>query len=93
MTRIEACASCEQEMQRPAMNREFTARERSARSGIAQGRIAAGNYDLIIMPKSQFDRIPDNPDRERYPILAFTPEDDADLRVVAEFIQMLSSPT
>ena len=34
--------------------------------------------------------IPDNPDREKYPILAFTPEDDADLRVVAEFIQMLS---
>ena len=34
--------------------------------------------------------IPDNPDRERYPILEFAPEDDADLRVVAEFIQMLS---
>lgn len=34
--------------------------------------------------------VPDNPDRARYPILAFTPEDDADLRVVAEFIQMLS---
>ena len=33
--------------------------------------------------------IPDNRDRERYPILQFTPEDDADLRVVAEFIQML----
>jgi hypothetical protein len=31
--------------------------------------------------------IPDNPDRERYPILEFTPEDAADLRVVAEFIQ------
>ena len=37
--------------------------------------------------------IPDNPDRERYPILAFTLEDDADLRVVAEFIQMLSPST
>jgi hypothetical protein len=34
--------------------------------------------------------IPDNPDRERYPILESTPEDDTDLRVVAEFIQMLS---
>ena len=37
--------------------------------------------------------IPDNPDREKYPILAFSPEDDADLRVVAEFIQMLSPAT
>ncbi len=34
--------------------------------------------------------IPDNPDRERFPILAFSSEDDADLQVVAEFIQMLS---
>jgi phage repressor protein C with HTH and peptisase S24 domain len=37
--------------------------------------------------------IPDNPDREKYPILEFSPEDDADLRVIAEFIQMLSPPT
>lgn len=35
--------------------------------------------------------IPDNPDREKFPILAFSSEDDADLRVVAEFIQTLSS--
>jgi len=34
--------------------------------------------------------IPDNPDREKFPILAFSVEDNADLRVVAEFIQMLS---
>jgi hypothetical protein len=34
--------------------------------------------------------IPDNPDREKYPVLGFSPEDDADLRVIAEFIQMLS---
>lgn len=34
--------------------------------------------------------VPDNPDREKFPVLAFTSEDDADLRVVAEFIQMLS---
>jgi hypothetical protein len=34
--------------------------------------------------------IPDNPDREKYPILEFSPEDDTDLRVIAEFIQMLS---
>ena len=37
--------------------------------------------------------IPDNPDRKKYPILEFSPEDDADLRVVAEFIQMLSPAT
>jgi hypothetical protein len=37
--------------------------------------------------------IPDNQDRQKYPILEFTPEDDADLRVVAEFIQMLSPAT
>lgn len=37
--------------------------------------------------------IPDNQDRQKYPILEFTPEDDADLRVVAEFIQMLSPST
>lgn len=35
--------------------------------------------------------IPDNPDRAAFPVLEFTPEDDADLRVVAEFIQMLNS--
>lgn len=33
--------------------------------------------------------IPDNPDRARFPILEFTPEDDADLRVIAEFVQSL----
>jgi len=37
--------------------------------------------------------IPDNPDRQKFPILEFSPEDDADLRVVAEFIQMLSPAT
>ena len=37
--------------------------------------------------------IPDNPDREKYPILEFSPEDDADLRVIAEFVQMLSPTT
>jgi hypothetical protein len=37
--------------------------------------------------------IPDNPDREKYPILEFSPEDDTDLRVIAEFVQMLSTPT
>ena len=35
--------------------------------------------------------IPDNPDRERFPTLSFSAKHDADLRVVAEFIQMLSS--
>ena len=34
--------------------------------------------------------IPDNPDREKFPILALSSEDDADLRVIAEFVQMLS---
>lgn len=34
--------------------------------------------------------IPDNPDRERFPVLEFSAEDDADLRVVAEFVQMLA---
>lgn len=34
--------------------------------------------------------IPDNLDRTAFPILEFTPTDDADLRVIAEFIQMLS---
>jgi phage repressor protein C with HTH and peptisase S24 domain len=33
--------------------------------------------------------IPDNPDRAAFPVLEFTPEDDADLRIIAEFIQML----
>ncbi len=35
--------------------------------------------------------IPDNPDRAAFPVLEFTPEDDADLQVIAEFIQMLNS--
>jgi hypothetical protein len=34
--------------------------------------------------------IPDNADRAAFPILEFTPDDDADLRVIAEFIQMLN---
>ena len=33
--------------------------------------------------------LPDNPDRAAFPVLEFTPEDDADLQVIAEFIQML----
>ena len=33
--------------------------------------------------------IPDNSDRAVFPVLEFTPEDDADLRVIAEFVQML----
>ena len=37
--------------------------------------------------------IPDNPDRKKYPILDFSPEDETDLRVIAEFIQMLSTTT
>jgi hypothetical protein len=37
--------------------------------------------------------IPDNPDRDKFPILAFSSEDDADLQVLAEFIQMLSPDT
>jgi hypothetical protein len=37
--------------------------------------------------------IPDNPEREKYPILEFSPEDDTDLRVIAEFVQMLSTAT
>jgi phage repressor protein C with HTH and peptisase S24 domain len=36
--------------------------------------------------------IPDNPDRARFPILEFTPEDDADLQVIAEFVQSLDIP-
>ena len=39
----------------------------------------------------QIRLIPDNPDRAAFPVLEFTPEDDADLRVIAEFIQMLNS--
>src|SRR5947207_8282528 len=37
--------------------------------------------------------IPDNSDREKFPVLEFSAEDDADLRVAAEFIQMLSPAT
>ena len=33
--------------------------------------------------------IPDNPDRTRFPVLRFVPEDDEDLRVIAEFIAVL----
>jgi hypothetical protein len=40
----------------------------------------------------QIRLIPDNPDRTRFPVLEFSPEDDADLRVVAEFVQMLEPP-
>lgn len=36
--------------------------------------------------------IPDNPDRTAFPVIEFTPEDEADLRVVAEFVQMLTIP-
>ena len=35
--------------------------------------------------------IPDNPDREKFPVLEFSPKDDPDLRVIAEFIQVLTS--
>jgi phage repressor protein C with HTH and peptisase S24 domain len=34
--------------------------------------------------------IPDNRDRTAFRVLEFTPEDDADLQVIAEFIQMLN---
>jgi HNH endonuclease/Peptidase S24-like len=37
--------------------------------------------------------IPDNPDRAAFPVLEFTPEDDADMRVIAEFVQVLPPPT
>ena len=33
--------------------------------------------------------IPDNPDRQTFPVLRFTRTDDADLQVIAEFIGML----
>lgn len=33
--------------------------------------------------------VPDNPDRTAFPILEFTPTDDEDLRVIAEFVQMI----
>ena len=33
--------------------------------------------------------IPDNPDRQKYPVMRFTPEDPEDLRVIAEFVAML----
>ncbi len=36
------------------------------------------------------DLVPDNPDHERFPILRFSPIDETDLQVIAEFIQMLS---
>jgi hypothetical protein len=35
--------------------------------------------------------VPDNPDRARFPVLGFVPEDAADLRVIAEFVQMLAA--
>jgi len=35
---------------------------------------------------------PDNPDRAAFPILEFTPEDDADLQVIAEFVPVLAVP-
>ncbi len=35
--------------------------------------------------------IPDNPDRNRFPILLFELDHDTDLRVIAEFIQMLDT--
>ena len=35
--------------------------------------------------------IPGNPDRKKFPILEFSSDDDADLQVVAEFVQMLVS--
>ncbi len=37
--------------------------------------------------------IPDNPDREKYAVMKFTPEDDEDLRVIAEFVAMLDLQT
>jgi hypothetical protein len=37
--------------------------------------------------------IHDNPDRETFPILEFVPEEEAELRVVAEFVEMLSLAT
>ena len=37
--------------------------------------------------------IPDNPDREKFPILEFYSADDTDLRIIAEFIQMLTPAT
>jgi len=33
--------------------------------------------------------IPDNLDRQKYPVMRFTPEDHEDLRVIAEFVGML----
>ncbi|MBI4660943.1 MAG: hypothetical protein HY735_19080 [Verrucomicrobia bacterium] len=33
--------------------------------------------------------IPDNPDRRKYPVMRFTPKDEGDLRVIAEFVVML----
>jgi hypothetical protein len=34
--------------------------------------------------------VPDNPDRKKFPILEFSQKDDPDLRVIAEFIQVLT---
>jgi hypothetical protein len=36
--------------------------------------------------------IPDNPDRQKYPVMKFTPEAEEDLRVIAEFVAMLDLP-
>ena len=41
-------------------------------------------HDLIEL-------IPDNPDRQKYPVMRFTSEDHEDLRVIAEFIAVLDS--
>jgi uncharacterized protein len=39
-------------------------------------------HDLIEL-------VPDNPDRRMFPVMRFTPEDQEDLRIVAEFVAML----
>jgi hypothetical protein len=36
--------------------------------------------------------VPDNPDREKFHVLKFTPEDETDLRAIAEFVQELNFP-
>ena len=36
--------------------------------------------------------IPDNPDRAAFPVIEFTPEDEGDLQMIAEFVQMLTLP-
>ncbi|HWI60036.1 MAG TPA: HNH endonuclease domain-containing protein [Bacillota bacterium] len=38
----------------------------------------------------RIDLVPDNPDRQRFPVLTFSLKDDADLQVIAEFIQVLT---